>query len=341
MVKRIHWIDITRGIGIILVIYGHLFSTDQQRYLIYAFHMPLFFFISGMVFTPLMSKSLLFITLKYFKQLLIPYYIFAVMTYLFALISQTADFSLSGMGYQLFGILYGSGRDGMLGYNVVLWFLPCLFITKLLFAAITRRVSHTGKLLLILCVSALLGSLLSLLVPWLKLPLGFEIALTALPFFGMGYLFKIHENFLATFIRYKLPIAAVAMTILVIVASADFSLSGHQIDMRVNQLDVTPLFYLGAFSGIIGWTAISQLIARNTLLEYIGKHSLIIFAWHNILLIDLRQIVNSLLTQNILTEIQPFMATVYMGMAIGIILVSRKLVVKLKVAYRFVPFLKQ
>jgi len=111
--------------------------------------------------------------------------------------------------------------------------------------------------------------------------------------------------------------------------------------MRVNQLDVTPLFYLGAFSGIIGWTAISQLIARNTLLEYIGKHSLIIFAWHNILLIDLRQIVNSLLTQNILTEIQPFMATVYMGMAIGIILVSRKLVVKLKVAYRFVPFLKQ
>jgi fucose 4-O-acetylase-like acetyltransferase len=339
--KRIHWIDITRGIAIILVIYGHLFSTDQQRYLIYAFHMPLFFFISGMVFKPIMTKSLLFITFKFFKQLLIPYYIFAVLTYLFALISQTADFSLGGMGYQLFGILYGSGSDGMLGYNVVLWFLPCLFITKLLFGVITRSVSHTGKLLLILGVSGFCGSLLSLFAPWLKLPFGFEIALSALPFFGIGYLFRIHENLLATFMKYKLPIAAAALTVLVIVANADFSLSGHQIDMRINQLDVTPLFYLGAFSGIIGWTAVSQLIAKNTLLEYIGKHSLVIFAWHNILLIDLREVVNSILTQDILTAIHPFMATVYVGMAIGIILISRKVVVKLKVAYRFVPFVKQ
>ena len=72
---RVHWIDICRGIGIILVLYGHLFVSDKNTYLIFAFHMPLFFFISGLVFKPT-KKSLWETTTKYFKQLLIPYYIF-------------------------------------------------------------------------------------------------------------------------------------------------------------------------------------------------------------------------------------------------------------------------
>jgi len=339
--KRIHWIDIVRGIAIILVIYGHLFNSDQQRYLIYAFHMPLFFFISGLVFKPITTKPLLHIALKYFKQLLIPYYIFAILTYLFALVSQTADFSLSDAAYQLFGILYGSGSKGMLGYNVVLWFLPCLFITKLMFAAITRSVPQTRYILLFLFATGAAGAALSYLVPWLNLPFGFEIALSALPFLGAGYLLNTHKNLLNNFMRYKLPIAATSMLLTVFVATIDFYLSGHQVDMRINQLDVTPLFYFGAFGGIIGWTAISQLISKNAFLEYIGKHSIVIFAWHNILLVDLREVVNSLFTQDILNSIHPFMSTVYVSMAISIILFSRMIIVKLKVAYRYVPFIKQ
>lgn len=339
--KRIHWIDITRGIAIILVIYGHLFSSDHQRYLIYAFHMPLFFFISGMVFKPTGSKPFLQILVKYAKQLLIPYYIFAVLTYLFALISQTATFSLNDAAYQAFGILYGSGRDGMLGYNVVLWFLPCLFITKLTFTTITRKVLRTKFILLFLLASALLGAILAYVAPLIKLPFGFEIALSALPFFGAGYLFKTHKNLFENFARYKLPIAAVSMIVTMIVATIDYSISGHQIDMRVNQLDITPLFYFGAFGGIIGWTAISQLIKKNIFLEYIGKNSLVIFAWHNILLTDLRVITGSILNQDLLNAIHPYMSTIYTGMAISIILFSRKLLLKLKTAYRLIPFIKQ
>ncbi|HVA96021.1 MAG TPA: acyltransferase family protein [Candidatus Acidoferrales bacterium] len=339
--KRIHWIDIARGIAIVLVIYGHLFSTDQQRYLIYAFHMPLFFFISGLVFKPITAKPLLFIALKYFKQLLIPYYIFAVLTYIFALISQTASLSLSGTAYQLFGILYGSGSDGMLGYNVVLWFLPCLFITKLTLAVITRKISQTRHILLFLVASGTVGAFLSYATPWLKLPFGFEIALNSLPFLGAGYLFMTHKRFLGNFIKYKLPIAAASLILTSCIATVDYQLSGHQVDLRINRIDIVPLFYLGAFGGISTWMAVSQLIAKSVFLEYIGKHSLVIFAWHNILLVDLREIVGSLLTQDVLNSIQPFMSTIYTGMAISIILFSRKVFVKLKVAYRYVPFIKQ
>src|SRR5271154_1600527 len=116
LMRRVSWIDICRGIAIIFVLYGHIFTNDRQRYLIYAFHMPLFFFISGLVFKPTVGKSMLSVTFKYIKQLIIPYYLFAILTYIFAIFSQTAgDLSLSGIAYQIFGVLYGNGNNGMLG----------------------------------------------------------------------------------------------------------------------------------------------------------------------------------------------------------------------------------
>ena len=38
-------VDIAKGIGILLVVYGHLHNPINT--FIYAFHMPLFFFLSG------------------------------------------------------------------------------------------------------------------------------------------------------------------------------------------------------------------------------------------------------------------------------------------------------
>jgi len=61
MDKRIDWVDYGKGIGIILVVYGHLLSSGYHAALkipehffalsdsiVYSFHMPLFFFLSGL-----------------------------------------------------------------------------------------------------------------------------------------------------------------------------------------------------------------------------------------------------------------------------------------------------
>lgn len=45
--KRIGWVDIMKGIGIITVIIGHTYTPFGLNYIIYSFHMPLFFLISG------------------------------------------------------------------------------------------------------------------------------------------------------------------------------------------------------------------------------------------------------------------------------------------------------
>lgn len=49
MRNRIEWLDIAKGICIVLVVLGHELTWDESlRYLIYAFHIPMFFVLSGM-----------------------------------------------------------------------------------------------------------------------------------------------------------------------------------------------------------------------------------------------------------------------------------------------------
>ena len=55
--KRIEWIDVAKGVGIVLVSFGHLRNSDGESVwlpaldapidAIYLFHMPLFFLLGG------------------------------------------------------------------------------------------------------------------------------------------------------------------------------------------------------------------------------------------------------------------------------------------------------
>lgn len=70
MYKRIAWIDVARGIGIALVVYGHILrglhashlvaqtsSVWISNYVVYTFHMPLFFLLSGLNVTRSLQKG--------------------------------------------------------------------------------------------------------------------------------------------------------------------------------------------------------------------------------------------------------------------------------------------
>jgi len=70
LTPRIGWIDVARGIGIILVVYGHVLIglsvahplspgglLSASEYTIYTFHMPLFFVLAGLNVTASMAKG--------------------------------------------------------------------------------------------------------------------------------------------------------------------------------------------------------------------------------------------------------------------------------------------
>ena len=61
--NRYEYIDITKGIGILLVVWAHILLVGWTHRFIYAFHMPLFFFMSGYLFNSVKSVSYTHLTL--------------------------------------------------------------------------------------------------------------------------------------------------------------------------------------------------------------------------------------------------------------------------------------
>jgi fucose 4-O-acetylase-like acetyltransferase len=326
--ERVHWIDVCRGIGIILVMYGH-FIPIKQHYLIYAFHMPLFFFLSGLVFKSDTQQSMPLTLKKNVKQLLVPYALFGLLTFIFAAISSSEhNITLEKIGWHLFGVLYGNGNNGMLGFNVELWFLPCLFAVRMLFSLITKYVAQ-GKIIgLLLLLSGFFGYVLSHFFIWIKLPLGLEIALTGLVFYGAGYYWKQSKTTMLLLQRYQysIPIAIIGSLITIIAATYNYHNSGLQIDMRGNRLNNIFFFYIGAFSGIVSCLAFSHILKKNKLLEYLGQNSLVLFVWHYLIFVDLRNMTKAITSDWFMKTFKDILPTYYVIATTAIILGGQKLV---------------
>lgn len=281
MKSRMAWVDIARGIGILAVILGHGLNADSYRHIIYAFHMPLFFFISGVVFHHRKYPRFLPFVTRQVKTILLPYFIFALLTYVAGFYAlKFGNVSPDHIKQHILWVLYGNGNNNQLFFNVVLWFLPVLFVSKVSFALITQFVTKRHAIFILLIAISLLGFVLSHYFRGLKLPFGIETAVTATVFFGLGYLWNTQEklkNIVSSHISIILPVSIV---LLITIGQLTMHMYGSQVDMLQNKLHNYVLFYSGALSGIFLCISISMFLKQNMVLETLGKKSLILFVWH-------------------------------------------------------------
>ena len=246
---RCNWIDRLRAIGIALVVLGHTLGiSDGVDKYIFSFHMPLFFFLSGFLLTPVrLSQPWGTAVFHYWRRLLLPYVLFSILTYLpWVLLTRRygADVALGINPWRpLFGTLYGIGVDGWLQHNAMLWFFPCLFALHLMFRALYAEVRTRG-LYLTIGALACVGHALPLVLP-ARLPFGLEIALIALPFYALGHALASKQSWL--------PRASV-QTALLMGAFGSVQLTcimlNGRVDMNFISLGNPLLFYTGAVAGI-------------------------------------------------------------------------------------------
>src|SRR5215211_396662 len=127
MSKRIEYLDIAKGIGILLVVLGHndfeVISLFIQR-LIYSFHMPLFFFLSGYFIN--ISVPFFDFFKRRFNALLKPFFFTIFLIYFTSVSFEKMGFNTAIT--RMVKSLYGSGH--YLDW-VQLWFLPHLFVVSL------------------------------------------------------------------------------------------------------------------------------------------------------------------------------------------------------------------
>jgi fucose 4-O-acetylase-like acetyltransferase len=127
MSKRIEYIDIARGIGILLVVLGHNdfgYISPFGYKLIYSFHMPLFFFLSGYFLNVTIPFWEFF--KKRFNSLLKPYFFTLFLIYATSISFEKMSFQTAIQ--RIVKSLYGAGY--YIDW-VQLWFLPHLFVASL------------------------------------------------------------------------------------------------------------------------------------------------------------------------------------------------------------------
>ena len=111
--NRIEWIDTLRGLAMFFVVWGHLFPSNKWilRKYIYSFHMPLFFFISGLTYKENANMSFKELIKKLFKRLIIPYIAINIFAILIRLIMYYLGYYQTfNLTDRIFGIFIGNSE---------------------------------------------------------------------------------------------------------------------------------------------------------------------------------------------------------------------------------------
>ena len=129
--SRISWIDMAKGYGTILVILAHI-GSGIGRLWIYTFHMPLFFFLSGYVFsTKYEFREFLG---KKVKTLIVPYFCLGMPMVLYE------TFVTQGAKSDKLGVFFGLVWDLIWQRRLwTLWYIGVLFFLNLFFYLLVKK----------------------------------------------------------------------------------------------------------------------------------------------------------------------------------------------------------
>lgn len=129
---RIEWVDIAKGIAIILMVMGHEVKNQWIYTVIFSFHMPLFFILSGYTSSSVKSFSKLKVKLSNsFKRI---WLLASLMVVLLGLEYKTIYSTFNFKQQVLLGIYWGSNIYSIGAICAgVMWFLFVFFWAKLVF----------------------------------------------------------------------------------------------------------------------------------------------------------------------------------------------------------------
>jgi fucose 4-O-acetylase-like acetyltransferase len=273
--RRDESLDVAKGFGILLVVLGHCldgliaakYFPDNVTwpglavYVIYLFHMPLFFVVSGHLASGKHRPA--GVTLKRLVPTIVyPYFLWSGLEWL----------ALRGMGGYTNGHVSTAALYRMLWIPMVpYWFLYALFVCHVLYLA-TRRLSYPVQVLL----AAVLFVTPVIFMPFI-VRYQLEIVLQTV----RGFLFFTLGVVSVPQVKQLGRWAAVVATVLFVALAVAFLQA--QFSERFGLIGVLP----AATAGIVGTLAWSRLVAQSralrpvsSVLAFFGRYSMSIYVMH-------------------------------------------------------------
>lgn len=269
------------------------------RGMIFSFHMPLFFLLSGMT-TKLSGDAEQFLrrTEKSFKRLIIPvlvtyFLICLVNIYKYGIGSDLKQYLADIVNTLVYasGVTVDSVNAPALG---ALWFLVALFLGRTMYDYMAFRLRK--NLLYAICIVAALAGICFGKVQWL--PFSFDIVLAIMPFlmmgqiareklltsgvdggFGLSYRVRIRKS------RILMLAACIAFaTIWIILFFIIYKSKGQYFELAIRRYPLPVISYLCALFGIAAVCTTSALVINlkhiSRTLIYLGNQSMIVYLIH-------------------------------------------------------------
>lgn len=269
---RIPWIDVAKGIAMFLVLFGHLPGSGDNpwfpdlmasREVVYLFHMPLFFVLSGLTFHP--SGGFKDFAVKRLRRLIIPYYFFSLYALAKLALKVAAPSIFSSFHAKDMGAAPAELLNIILGNSFGLWFFWALFWGDLVLWFLGRcsTLCRNSVCLLALLVWPAMG-----LLPF-TLPFQLPATVEAVAFTGIGWILS---DWLESLSRQQ-SLAATAVTAVV------FAFSAY---MLTSTTSPKPVEYTLKIVAAVSGSAliiflIQTVVPANRPIEYVGRNTLIFY----------------------------------------------------------------
>lgn len=284
--QRIEWIDVLKCIVMWLVVVGHTSrddTPDTLRFYIYAFHMPLFFLISGMTFRLQCRKrdfDFKGIVKNKAQGLLWPYFILSMLTIPMWLVNyRVLSYRDQSIGNLIYGIIYGN-QYKVLSPTNAMWFCLTLFLTIVLFWMIYKKTQgDEKKLAIIVFIIALGGYILSVFDIKVELPWHLDTVPIALLFVWMGWFFIEHIDKIQDILGDK---KKQAMWLVLLIPIAFFSARfNEKISMAMNDYGLLILFVCETIAFSLIFIIVAKNIKPLEIFKFIGRNTIVILAFHS------------------------------------------------------------
>lgn len=283
--QRIDHIDVARGLGILLVVAGHHpLVADQPGKLfalIFAFHLPLFFFLSGMLFKP--TQPLGTLLARRANGLLKPY---AVV--LLSIVAAQVLLLHRDAGPLLARVLYGTGNTVA---SIPMWFLPHLWLLAAFGWVLLRLVGSASSLaarVALLTALLVMGSLSAHYFgshPWYpigpdRLVLGLPWSLDLLPLAGFYFLLGYYTREQSAHMSFK-PWWLIASLLAFALLHIQW---GGVVDFNLRRYDhplvATALALLGIYASLQLACLLACARLSRKVFAYVGTGTLFILILH-------------------------------------------------------------
>jgi fucose 4-O-acetylase-like acetyltransferase len=264
MEERIHWIDLLRGICVLVILLDHteIYYTGINI-IPYNFYVAnaitAFFFISGYLFYN--GKRLVFRQklISISRSIIMPYFIFTI---LMALPKAVANNKIFDIREIFMGIITGQAS----------WFIAALAVSEILFLCILMLTKGNKYVILpIGLISLFISAYLSTgnqPYPW-----QIDNALQALFFLTVGYIYHKYEKVFNSFNNTSYTILLLSLIILKVYEYKSVA------NMTVWFINISnyALFTADMLTGIILMSGICKKLPRNRIIEWTGKHALVYY----------------------------------------------------------------